>query len=36
VKKIIKEIEAIFNRSGLAANLEIKELNIYYGIKNDV
>jgi uncharacterized protein YajQ (UPF0234 family) len=28
VKKIIKEIEAIFNRSGLTANIEIKELNI--------
>ena len=27
VKKIIKEIEAIFNRSGLTANIEIKELN---------
>ena len=25
VKKIIKEIEAIFNRSGLTANIEIKE-----------
>jgi hypothetical protein len=28
VKHIIKEIEAIFNRSGLTANIEIKELNI--------
>jgi hypothetical protein len=28
VKKIIKEIEAIFNRSGLTANIEINELNI--------
>jgi hypothetical protein len=28
VNKIIKEIEAIFNRSGLTANIEIKELNI--------
>ena len=28
MKKIIKEIEAIFNRSGLTANIEIKELNI--------
>jgi hypothetical protein len=25
VKKVIKEIEAIFNRSGLTANIEIKE-----------
>ena len=28
VKKNIKEIEAIFNRSGLTANIEINELNI--------
>ena len=28
MKKIIKEIEAIFNRSGLTANIETKELNI--------
>jgi hypothetical protein len=28
VKKIIKEIEAIFNRSGLTANIEINELNM--------
>ena len=28
VNKIIKEIEAIFNKSGLTANIEIKELNI--------
>ena len=28
MKKIIKEIEAIFNRSGLTANIEIKELNM--------
>jgi hypothetical protein len=28
VKKNIKEIEAIFNRSGLTANIEFKELNI--------
>jgi hypothetical protein len=28
VKKNIKEIKAIFNRSGLTANIEIKELNI--------
>ena len=28
VKKIIEEIEAIFNRSGLTTNIEIKELNI--------
>jgi hypothetical protein len=27
VKKNIKEIKAIFNRSGLTANIEIKELN---------
>jgi hypothetical protein len=27
-EKIIKEIEAIFNRSGLTANIEIKESNI--------
>ena len=32
VKKIIKEIEAIFNRSGLTANIEIKELNIMLGL----
>jgi hypothetical protein len=32
VKKIIKEIEAIFNRSGLTANIEIKELNIILGL----
>jgi hypothetical protein len=31
VNKIIKEIEAIFNRSGLTANIEIKELNIMLG-----
>ena len=30
-KKIIKEIEAIFNRSGLTTNIEIKELNIMLG-----
>jgi hypothetical protein len=28
----IKEIEAIFNRSGLTANIEIKELNIMLGL----
>jgi hypothetical protein len=28
VNKIKKEIEAIFNRSGLTASIEIKELNI--------
>ena len=28
LKKIMKEIEAIFNRSGLTANIEIKESNI--------
>ena len=32
MKKIIKEIEAIFNRSGLTANIEINELNIMLGI----
>jgi hypothetical protein len=32
VKKIIKEIEAIFNRSGITANIEIKELNIMLGL----
>ena len=32
VKKIIKEIEAIFNRSGLTASIEIKELNIMLGL----
>jgi hypothetical protein len=30
--EIIKEIEAIFNRSGLTANIEIKELNIMLGL----
>jgi hypothetical protein len=28
----LKEIEAIFNRSGLTANIEIKELNIMLGL----
>jgi hypothetical protein len=32
VKKIIKEIKAIFNRSGLTANIEIKELNFMLGL----
>jgi len=32
VKKIIKEIEAIFNRSGLTANIGIKESNIMLGL----
>jgi hypothetical protein len=32
VKKNIKEIETIFNRSGLTANIEIKELNIMIGL----
>jgi hypothetical protein len=32
VKKNIKEIEAIFNRSGLTANIEFKELNILLGL----
>jgi hypothetical protein len=32
VKKNIKEIEAIFNRSGLTANIEIKELNIIVNV----
>jgi hypothetical protein len=31
VKKFIKEIETIFNRSGLTATIEIKELNIMLG-----
>jgi hypothetical protein len=31
-EKIIKEIEAIFNRSGLTTNIEIKELNIMLGL----
>jgi hypothetical protein len=32
VKKIIKELEAIFNRSGLTTNIEIKESNIMLGL----
>jgi hypothetical protein len=32
VKKIMKEIEAIFNRSGLTVNIEIKESNIMLGL----
>jgi hypothetical protein len=32
VKKVIKEIEAILNRSGLTANIEIKELNMMLGL----
>ena len=32
VKKVIKEIEAIFNRSRLTANIEIKESNIMSGL----
>ena len=32
MNKIIKEIEAIFNRSGVTANIEIKELNIMLGL----
>jgi hypothetical protein len=32
MKKIINEIEAIFNRSGLTANMEIKESNIMLGL----
>ena len=35
MKKIIKEIEAIFNRSGLTANIEIIELNITLGLYGD-
>jgi hypothetical protein len=39
-EKIIKEIEAMLNRSGLTANIEIKELNImlelYWGEDLDV
>ena len=32
MKKNIKEIKAIFNRSGLTANIEIKESNIMLGL----
>jgi hypothetical protein len=32
VKKVIKEIEAIFNRSGLTVNIEIKKTNIMLGL----
>ena len=32
VKKVLKEIEAIFNRSGLTANIEIKKTNIMLGL----
>jgi uncharacterized protein YjdB len=32
VKKVIKEIEAISNRSGKTANIEIKESNIMLGL----
>ena len=32
MKKFIKEIEAIFNRSGLTANIEFKQLNIMLGL----
>ena len=32
VNKIIKEIEAIFNRSGLTANIGIKESDIMLGL----
>ena len=32
VKKIIKEIKAIFNRSGLTALIEIKKSNIMLGL----
>ena len=35
VKKIIKEIEAIFNRSVLRANIKIKELNIMLALYGD-
>jgi hypothetical protein len=31
-EKIVKEIEAIFNRSGITANIEIRELNIMLGL----
>ena len=34
VKKIVKEIEAIFNRSELTANIEIKESNIMLGLNS--
>ena len=36
MKKIIKEIEAIFNRSGLTGNIEIKELKIMLGHINEI
>jgi hypothetical protein len=32
VKKVIKEIESISNRSGLTANIEINESNIMLGL----
>ena len=32
VKKVIKEIEAISNRSGLTANIEINDSNIMLGL----
>jgi hypothetical protein len=32
LQQFIKEIEAIFNISGLTANIEIKELNIMLGL----
>ena len=35
MKQIIKEIEAIFNRSGLTANIKINELNIMLGLYGD-
>ena len=31
-EKVIKEIESIFNRSGITANIEIMELNIVLGL----
>jgi hypothetical protein len=35
VKIIIKEIEAILNRFGLTANIEIKEINITLELYGD-
>jgi hypothetical protein len=33
-RKLVKEIEAIFNRSGLTAIIEIKESNIMLGLNS--
>ena len=35
MKQIIKEIEAVFNRFGLTANIKINELNIMLGLYGD-